>query len=645
MFQLNNLKKNNMKNIIFTISLALVSLASQAQIESFQEIEITEVKLYNNSAQIVRKGKIRLENGSQKIRIENISPFMRRNSIRVKIDDPDVQVYSISPDFDFIKEKQISESQLAKEKSIERSEISIKKMQLKINAIEEQLSFLKINQKMRGQSASMNLVELKKADEYYGTKIESLELQSIGIQNKLDSINTNLHQNRVDLQALHKNYSENPLAQIVIELSSKNRKEVDVIIDYIVDKTGWRSAYELRVEDLAQPIKLVHKAIIHQNTEVPWKDVRISLSTARPSKATLPNLPVWDIFGKVSPKPKQISNVKAISYDGPHRQIYGQVTDETGEALIGASIAIKGTSIGTETDFDGSYRLFVPYENNTIEISYVGYMSQEILLGNSEHVDVCLSEGVQLDELVVVASSIPDSRNSFNNYPLDPISNYNSEPINKKPRNLIPSKQMDRVTFKEYFLDLPLSVQSGSNNKTTQITEYSISAEYEHRCAPKVDPHAYLVARLGGWDELELPSGRSTLFLENTYVGETQLNFKEFTKDTIEVALGKDQAVNVSRNVIDRFNKSQTLGGKRESMVSVQIQVSNLRDRSLKMVLTDQLPLSLDKEIKVESTVSDGVIKENGIVKWKLNILPYVTHEEKFSYTVQYPKNQIVWLE
>lgn len=85
------------------------------------------------------------------------------------------------------------------------------------------------------------------------------------------------------------------------------------------------------------------------------------------------------------------------------RDISGTITDaENGDPLIGASILVAGTSSGTATDFDGSYKLSVPAGATQIVVSYTGYTSQTITLGASNVVDVALSAGELLDEVVVV---------------------------------------------------------------------------------------------------------------------------------------------------------------------------------------------------------------------------------------------------
>ena len=57
--------------------------------------------------------------------------------------------------------------------------------------------------------------------------------------------------------------------------------------------------------------------------------------------------------------------------------VTGNVTDQTGEVVIGASILEKGTSNGTISDFDGNFSISVD-ANATLVISYVGYQTQEV---------------------------------------------------------------------------------------------------------------------------------------------------------------------------------------------------------------------------------------------------------------------------
>lgn len=79
------------------------------------------------------------------------------------------------------------------------------------------------------------------------------------------------------------------------------------------------------------------------------------------------------------------------------------VIDGTGEPVIGANVVVKGTTNGTITDFDGNYTIEGVSANDVLVISYIGYLSQEVPVGNQSMIKVTLKEDTQtLDEVVVV---------------------------------------------------------------------------------------------------------------------------------------------------------------------------------------------------------------------------------------------------
>jgi TonB-linked outer membrane protein, SusC/RagA family len=88
------------------------------------------------------------------------------------------------------------------------------------------------------------------------------------------------------------------------------------------------------------------------------------------------------------------------------KDVKGMVKDVSGEPLIGVSVVAKGhaggATIGTVTDFDGNYVLSVPADTKTLEVSYIGMITQNLPL-NKSVIDVVLKEDIaQLDEVVVI---------------------------------------------------------------------------------------------------------------------------------------------------------------------------------------------------------------------------------------------------
>ena len=85
------------------------------------------------------------------------------------------------------------------------------------------------------------------------------------------------------------------------------------------------------------------------------------------------------------------------------RTISGTVTDvDSNEPLIGATIEITGTTSGTITDFDGKYSIEVNDDATTLSFSYTGYTSIEKTIGGLSTLDVQMTAGEILDEVVVI---------------------------------------------------------------------------------------------------------------------------------------------------------------------------------------------------------------------------------------------------
>ena len=130
-------------------------------------------------------------------------------------------------------------------------------------------------------------------------------------------------------------------------------------------------------------------------------------------KSTLPII-LFSMFPGVA----SIAATESATPDNPlvsmvtqqNKKVSGIVYDTNGDPAIGANVIVKGTTNGTITDMDGKYTLEVP-ANAILQISYIGYNTQEIPVGNKTTINVNLKEDTQaLDEVVVVAYGTQKAR-------------------------------------------------------------------------------------------------------------------------------------------------------------------------------------------------------------------------------------------
>lgn len=93
--------------------------------------------------------------------------------------------------------------------------------------------------------------------------------------------------------------------------------------------------------------------------------------------------------------------VCTLAASAQERTLTGTISSDEGEALPGASVLVKGTSTGTISDLDGNYSLNIP-ENAIVSYSMVGYLTEEIQVGNQSVVDIVLAVDItQLEEIVI----------------------------------------------------------------------------------------------------------------------------------------------------------------------------------------------------------------------------------------------------
>lgn len=97
-----------------------------------------------------------------------------------------------------------------------------------------------------------------------------------------------------------------------------------------------------------------------------------------------------------------IKPLQKAQNSGKKVKVRGVIKDETGEPIIGATVRVKGQSEGTVSDFDGNFTLDVT-DDNTLQISYIGYQTQEFAVGKQHHFSIVLEEDKKiLNEVVVI---------------------------------------------------------------------------------------------------------------------------------------------------------------------------------------------------------------------------------------------------
>lgn len=201
-------------------------------------------------------------------------------------------------------------------------------------------------------------------------------------------------------------------------------------------------------------------------------------------------------------------------------------------------------------------------------------------------------------------------------------------------------------TTVEFKIEIPYNVPSDNQQYTIEIKSFTLPATYEYYCAPKIDTEAFLLAKITGWEDLNLLSGETSLFFEGTYVGTAYIDTQN-TKDTMKVSLGRDKSIVVTRTRQKDFTSKKFIGSTRKDSRSFEIVARNKKKQPVNLLIEDQIPVSTSKEIEIESINNTGGIleKASGKLTWKMQLQPSESKTFTTGYTVSYPKDKSIILE
>ena len=127
--------------------------------------------------------------------------------------------------------------------------------------------------------------------------------------------------------------------------------------------------------------------------------------------------------------PKELEGTRSVSdrLDGQQKTISGKVTDTRGLPLPGVTVLVKGTTQGTVTDFDGNYSLTNIPVGATLQFSFVGMKSQEMVVGNQTNINVVLQEEtIGIEEVIAVGYGTQKKRDIIGS-----VASISSEDISK----------------------------------------------------------------------------------------------------------------------------------------------------------------------------------------------------------------------
>ncbi|HYV91240.1 MAG TPA: DUF4139 domain-containing protein [Chitinophagales bacterium] len=195
----------------------------------------------------------------------------------------------------------------------------------------------------------------------------------------------------------------------------------------------------------------------------------------------------------------------------------------------------------------------------------------------------------------------------------------------------------------EFEIEKPYDIPSDGKPYLVDIAHYTLDAMYQYFTIPKVDQDAFLLARVTGWEKLNLIDGPANVYFGNTYIGESMIDTRSI-EDTLDLSMGRNNRVLVTRKKKEDYGSKKLVGTRREESFTYEISVKNNSGLPIDIEVQDQVPVSQESDIVVDIIQTSGATPDalSGKLIWNSHINAGESVTYVISFSVKYPRNRQV---
>jgi uncharacterized protein (TIGR02231 family) len=282
-----------MRTLILFIACLLISPAN-GQTSKEVSSEISDVVVYINGAQVTRNATVSIPSGKSDLFFKGITSRLNSNSLQVAA-GKNITILSVNHSLDYLEQAKTDTriEQLTRQRDALQDSIGLK--QNARNVFVKEREMLLNNQSIGGNETGVNVQQLILATNFFRERLTEIEESLFAnqqttkkMQERLDKLNRQL--NELNVQ------KDRPTSTLKVSVSAPRSVNAPIQLTYTVRQAKWQPFYDIRVDDTDDPVTLVYKAKVFQNTDENWENVNLTLSTGNPSISNYkPDLNPWFI--------------------------------------------------------------------------------------------------------------------------------------------------------------------------------------------------------------------------------------------------------------------------------------------------------------------------------------------------------------
>ncbi len=594
------------------------------------ESRIVEVTLFLDRAEVVREARVELPPGASTVELTGLPIALESDSLRVSARGTSATLGAVE-----LKERADRPSE-PPELSVARDEVA--RIQRELAAVDadsevsaELREFLNSLRASATKNESTKLAEgrpdIVSVEAYYSLlrgRLQELGRDRLARTEKREKLQRELAVARAKLEAARPG-GEIRSRAVTIDIAAERAGAITLRIAYLVPGASWSPAYRASLAPDTGEIALVSEAVVRNATGEDWSDVALRLSTAAPARGVAPpELASRHVrTAELPPLGRSYQTAARLSPGGTDR---GRSESSNGDGVAGGIVGgvVGGVLGGVLGGEEGS----VPGGSGPADGGSTSDPLRGASLGN-----------INPDEVVKPAGGFAGA-----------LANVGDDAgLSYQVRLLLPAEA--QVVHSAYNVAFEVQgrseVPADKGEHRVVLRTETLAGTLEYRCAPSLNPAAYLVAKTTAPGAYPLLAGPVRLFSASGYIGMFALS-ETAPRAELTVPFGADNRVRIERTALARERTSEGFAGRdRRIARAFRTTMENLQDRPVTIVMEESLPVSDDERVQIEKakTMTPGWVEDPrrpGVLAWTFTVDPGQKRELLVEYGVRFPKSVLV---
>ncbi|AZA73468.1 DUF4139 domain-containing protein [Chryseobacterium indoltheticum] len=261
------------------ILILMVSFFKSQEIK--KEIDVKQATVFLQGAKVFGSTNVTLQKGRNTVKIINLPNDLDENTYKINL-EKNTTLLSITPQNNYLKNDELTDGEKKLDDERKKFQRQINLLNIQIKNLTGEQNIINDNLKVSTNDKSTPQEQLIKLTEFYRKRMLEIDNQVFLLNEQKTTFDESIA--KINKQfAEEQTHKTQNRKELLLEILAENEMNLNLGLSYIVSNAGWVQSYDLRALSTKKPLEIVYKGKIYQKTGQDWNNIKLFVSTYRPS--------------------------------------------------------------------------------------------------------------------------------------------------------------------------------------------------------------------------------------------------------------------------------------------------------------------------------------------------------------------------